>query len=110
MEGKWEKGRRTFVAVVFVAVVDRRSVIAHVIAHVARAPRVGHVACVGHATSVGVQVWVGGTFVGAVVLQVHEAGSLFLELVEIHDDGCFDEKGDTPYRMTKAVKERMSWN
>lgn len=62
MEGKWLKGRRTFVAVVFVAVV-----IAHIITHVARAPCVGHVACVGHTTSVGVHVWVDGTLVRAVV-------------------------------------------
>jgi hypothetical protein len=32
--------------------------------------------------------------VRAVVLLVHETGGFLLELVEIHDNGCSDRRGD----------------
>lgn len=59
---------RTFVAVVFVAVVG---VGAHALvgAHVVGAACAGHV--VRHATGIGVHVWI-GRLVGAAVLLVHE--------------------------------------
>jgi hypothetical protein len=98
VEGKLGESVRTFVAVIFVAGVG---VLA---CHACVGARVGRVACVG------VRVWVGGALVRALVLLVHEAGSLFLEHIEIHDAGCFDGSVNTLYRLVKAVEERMSWH
>jgi len=46
--------------------------------------------------------------VGAVVLLVHETGGFLLELVEIHDDGCSEGRGDIYWRFIKAVEKGIS--
>jgi hypothetical protein len=100
---------RTFVAVIFVAIVSVCACHACVGAHVTCTAFVGHVIDIGHTPRVGVHVWVCRTLVGAAVLLVHEGRSLLGELAEIHDDCCLDGRCDLYGRLIKVVKERISW-